>query len=274
MAQGPGNGEALPLQARVRDAAPRRHPGQGQARLRTAHQRLAPHLRAVSRAGAGHASVQSEPGAWVLRDRSDGGALPAPRGRPHRVLRRSAVVAPYAGALAQGPWRRRMSLRDRAIRAVSSALYHSRLLGPVATVAGYARPSRGFPILTFHRVNDDHDPFLPAMPTAVFAARIAHIARHYRVLTVEDLVERVRQGTAPRNALALTFDDGYRDTLTHAAPILAEHGLPSTIFLATGYIGTPQMAWFDRVALAFKLARRGDITLPARPPPPPPPPTH
>ena len=33
-----------------------------------------------------------------------------------------------------------MSLRDRAIRAVSSALYHSRLLGPVATAAGYARP--------------------------------------------------------------------------------------------------------------------------------------
>ena len=155
-----------------------------------------------------------------------------------------------------------MSLRHRAIRTLSSALYHSRLLGPVATAARYASAWGGFPILTYHRVNDDHDPFFPAVPTALFAAQIAHIARHYRVLTVEDLVERVRQGTAPRNALALTFDDGYRDTLTHAAPILAEHGLPSTIFLATGYIGTPQMAWFDRVALAFKLARRGDITLP------------
>ena len=107
-------------------------------------------------------------------------------------------------------------------------------------------PSRGFPILTFHRVNDDDDPFLPSMPTAVFAARMAHIARHYRVLAVEDLVERVRQGTAPRNALALTFDDGYRDNLSHAAPILAQHGLPATIFLATGYIGTPDVPWFDR----------------------------
>jgi peptidoglycan/xylan/chitin deacetylase (PgdA/CDA1 family) len=155
-----------------------------------------------------------------------------------------------------------MSLRDRAIRAISSTLYHSRLLGPVATAANYASPSRGFLILTYHRVNDDHDPFLPAMPTAVFAARIAHIARHYRVLAVEDLVERVRQGTAPRNALALTFDDGYRDNLSHAAPILAQHGLPATIFLATGYIGTPDVPWFDRVALAFKLSRNGEITLP------------
>jgi peptidoglycan/xylan/chitin deacetylase (PgdA/CDA1 family) len=155
-----------------------------------------------------------------------------------------------------------MSFRDRAVRAVSSALYHSRLLGPVSTVAGYASSKRGFPILTFHRVNDDHDPFLPAMPTAVFAARIAHIARHYRVLAVEDLLERARQGTAPRNALALTFDDGYRDNLSHAAPILARHRLPATIFLATGYIGTPDVPWFDRVALAFKLSRRKDVTLP------------
>jgi len=155
-----------------------------------------------------------------------------------------------------------MSLKNRAIRAVSSAVYHSRLLGPVAAAASYARPRVGFPILTFHRVNDDHDPFLPAVPTAVFAARMAHIARHYRVLTVEDLVERVRQGTVPSNTLALTFDDGYRDSLSHAAPILAQHGLPATIFLATGYIGTPDVPWFDHVALAFKLARRREVTLP------------
>ena len=155
-----------------------------------------------------------------------------------------------------------MSLRDRAMRAGSSALYHSRLLGPVVAAVSYASPGRGFPILTFHRVNDDHDPFMPAMPTTVFAARIAHIARHYRVLTVEDLVERARQGTVPRNALALTFDDGYRDNLTHAAPILVQHRLPATIFLATGYIGTPDVPWFDHVALAFKLARRRDVTLP------------
>lgn len=159
-----------------------------------------------------------------------------------------------------------MSLRSRAIRTLSSALYYSRLLGSVATVARYARGWAGFPILTYHRVNDENDPFFPAVSTARFASQIAHIARYYRVLTVEDLVERVRRGAAPRNALALTFDDGYRDSLTHAAPILAQRGLPATIFLATGYIGTPEMPWFDRVALAFKLARRAEITLPGGPP--------
>ncbi|HET7875083.1 MAG TPA: hypothetical protein VFN71_06115, partial [Methylomirabilota bacterium] len=90
-----------------------------------------------------------------------------------------------------------MSFRDRAIRALSSALYHGRLLGPLATAVARARPAAGFPILAFHRVNDDNDPFSPAVPTALFAGRMAHIARHYRVLTVEELVERVRGGKAP-----------------------------------------------------------------------------
>jgi peptidoglycan/xylan/chitin deacetylase (PgdA/CDA1 family) len=154
-----------------------------------------------------------------------------------------------------------VSLKARAIRAVSSALYRSRLLGPVAAAASYARPAAGFPILTFHRVNDDHDPFFPAVPTPVFEERMAYIARHYLVLTVEELVERMQRGAAPRNALAITFDDGYRDTLTHAAPVLARHGLRATIFLATGYIGTPEPPWFDRVAQAFKLARAAEIAL-------------
>jgi peptidoglycan/xylan/chitin deacetylase (PgdA/CDA1 family) len=52
--------------------------------------------------------------------------------------------------------------------------------------------------------------------------------------------------------------------LSHAAPILAQHRLPATIFLATGYIGTPDVPWFDDVALAFKLSRRRDLALPGR----------
>ena len=78
------------------------------------------------------------------------------------------------------------------------------------------------------------------------------MARTYRVLPLTDLVEQLRRGGLPRNALAITFDDGYRDNLTHAAPILARLGLPATIFLATGFIGTAEVPWFDRLAQGFK----------------------
>ena len=154
-----------------------------------------------------------------------------------------------------------MSIRSRTIGALSSALYHGGLMKPVTAAAGRVRAPRGFPILTFHRVNDEQDPFFPSRPTAVFAARMEHIARHYVVLPVEELVERMQSGRVPPNALALAFDDGYRDNLTHAAPILARHGLPATIFLVTGCVGTPEMLWFDQLALAFKTATRRHVSL-------------
>jgi peptidoglycan/xylan/chitin deacetylase (PgdA/CDA1 family) len=112
-------------------------------------------------------------------------------------------------------------------------------------------------------VNDHRDPFFAALPTTVFERQVQHLARHYTVLPVEELVDRMGTGAIPRNAAAITFDDGYRDTLTHAAPILAAHGLPATVFLATGFIGTTEVPWHDRLATAFKLSPRSSVIAPS-----------
>lgn len=141
------------------------------------------------------------------------------------------------------------------IRWAAAALHATGALRLLAGAAGYARRAPAFPILTFHRVNDDGDPFFPSVPAAVFEAQMVYLAGAYRVLPLEDLVERMRRGGLPRNAVAITFDDGYRDNLTHAAPILARHGLPATIFLSTGFVGTAEVPWFDQVAMALKKTR-------------------
>jgi peptidoglycan/xylan/chitin deacetylase (PgdA/CDA1 family) len=154
-----------------------------------------------------------------------------------------------------------MNGRTRAVRALSTAVYRSGLIGPMAAMAGRLRGAASVPILTFHRVNDEQDPFFPSLSTGVFSARMEHIARHYVVLPIEDLADRLRDGRAPSNALALTFDDGYRDSLTHAAPILARYGLPATIFLTTGYVGTSEMPWYDLLALGLKTTRREAVSL-------------
>ena len=147
-------------------------------------------------------------------------------------------------------------------RWAASTLYHTPFPRTRVMLEGYARAGAAFPILGYHRVNDDDDPFFPSLPSAVFESHMAYLARSYRVMTVEDLVESMRRGTVPRNAIALTFDDGYRDNLTHAAPILARYGLPATIFLTTGLIGTGEVSWFDRVATAFKTATAESIVAP------------
>src|SRR5262249_39812904 len=104
--------------------------------------------------------------------------------------------------------------------------------------------------------------FVAAVPTEVFERHMAFVAHTYSILPVEEAVDRLQHGRLPRRALAITFDDGYRDTLTHAAPILAHHGVPATVFLATGFIGTGEGPWFARLAHALKCTRATSVSTP------------
>lgn len=149
------------------------------------------------------------------------------------------------------------------LRGLANGLHRVGLTGTLAAASGYLRREPAFSIFTYHRVNDHRDPFFPALPTEVFERQMEYIARHYVVHPVEDLVERMARGRVPRNAVAITFDDGYRDNLTHAAPILARYRLPATVFLATGFIATGEVPWYDRLATALKLSSRTHLALPS-----------
>ena len=63
-----------------------------------------------------------------------------------------------------------MSTRTRAqaLRWCATALYHTGVLRVLTPAINYASRRPRFQILTYHRVNDDHDPFFPATPTSIF----------------------------------------------------------------------------------------------------------
>ena len=130
-------------------------------------------------------------------------------------------------------------------------------------VAGtLALASRGrLSILIFHRVVLQRDPLLPNEPTAdEFDALLSHLKARFSVLALGDAVERLYTHTLPRAALAITFDDGYADNLTVAAPRLRKHALPATLFVATGYLDGGIM-WNDRVIAAFRSTSLPEIDL-------------
>jgi peptidoglycan/xylan/chitin deacetylase (PgdA/CDA1 family) len=64
--------------------------------------------------------------------------------------------------------------------------------------------------------------------------------------------------------VAITFDDGYQDNYLYAHPILRRYGLPATLFVATGYIGTGRVLWNDRVAWAIKHTERNNTEFVSR----------
>jgi peptidoglycan/xylan/chitin deacetylase (PgdA/CDA1 family) len=115
-------------------------------------------------------------------------------------------------------------------------------------------------ILYFHRINDDRDPFFPAMSTRLFEREMQFLARYYKVVSLDQLVDHLDRND-PGTPLTITFDDGYQDNFTHAFPILQRYGLPATIFLTTGSIDTREPLWFEQLSLALKKTAREYLEL-------------
>ncbi len=115
-------------------------------------------------------------------------------------------------------------------------------------------------ILYYHRVNDDNDPYFPAISTRLFEQEMRYLARHYKVVSLAGLLDCLAEGS-PEPVVAITFDDGYQDNHQYAFPILQRFGLPATIFLTTGSIDSGEPLWFEKLALAVKKTAQEYIDL-------------
>jgi peptidoglycan/xylan/chitin deacetylase (PgdA/CDA1 family) len=109
----------------------------------------------------------------------------------------------------------------------------------------------------YHRVAAVRvDPWELAVHPDGFAAHLAVLRATRQPLAMSELVDRAHRGTLPRNAVAVTFDDGYADTLRQAQPRLAAAGVPATLFLATAFVGQGVEYWWDE--LARSILERND----------------
>jgi peptidoglycan/xylan/chitin deacetylase (PgdA/CDA1 family) len=109
-------------------------------------------------------------------------------------------------------------------------------------------------IVMYHRVIDQFDPLSPYTPTAeIFDRHMETLANGFKVLPLSEGIDRLKSGSLPRRAACVTFDDGYRDNYTVAAPVLKRYGLPATIFVSTGFLDGGRM-WNDSVIEAVRRA--------------------
>jgi peptidoglycan/xylan/chitin deacetylase (PgdA/CDA1 family) len=105
-------------------------------------------------------------------------------------------------------------------------------------------------ILMYHRVAEPAlDPWGLAVPARTFEDQIAALRRWRRPMAMDEFVGGIGTGKLPRDAVAITFDDGYRDNFDSAKPILEAAGVPATMFLTTGHIGSEKPYWWDELAL-------------------------
>jgi glycosyltransferase involved in cell wall biosynthesis/peptidoglycan/xylan/chitin deacetylase (PgdA/CDA1 family) len=101
----------------------------------------------------------------------------------------------------------------------------------------------GVRVLGYHRVSDDGD--VLATPTAAFRRHLEALAASgVEVLALPDALQRLREPVAGRHA-CITFDDAFADVARNAAPLLAEHGFPATVFVPTAIVdGRAAYTWY------------------------------
>jgi peptidoglycan/xylan/chitin deacetylase (PgdA/CDA1 family) len=107
-------------------------------------------------------------------------------------------------------------------------------------------------VLAYHNVLPDG--VAPAgdrslhLARSAFVEQIEWIARRYRIVPLSDVF-----ATSARRSVAITFDDAYRGAVTVALPELAQRGLPATMFVVPGAVGSHHTFWWDRFASADGL---------------------
>lgn len=112
-------------------------------------------------------------------------------------------------------------------------------------------------VLMFHRVLPANDPAFALAEREFtftldgFRRTLDFVQRHYRVVSLGDLQAACQgQQPLPPNPVLITFDDGWRDTLTHAAPELARRGLPAVLFLASEVVALESPRWWQDTLVA------------------------
>ena len=87
-------------------------------------------------------------------------------------------------------------------------------------------------------------------------------ASPFPVLSIDDIV-LINQGSikAPSFAYAITFDDGFSNNFSIAAPLLAKYNLPATFYLSTSLIGSSSIFWVDYLELIVAFSYVNTISI-------------
>jgi peptidoglycan/xylan/chitin deacetylase (PgdA/CDA1 family) len=118
-------------------------------------------------------------------------------------------------------------------------------------------------ILTFHRVRPAAaDAFQPNSGIEITPAFLEEIITGLRradvdIISIDEAWKRIVAGRSGKRFVVLTFDDGFRDNLEFAWPILKRQGAPLTIYVSSSFADGTGLLWW--VVLERAIARNASI---------------
>ena len=126
-------------------------------------------------------------------------------------------------------------------------IYISKQFSYLAEIMGSPWKGKGA-ILMYHRVlpdekiNEDLNIGL-AVPSSVFEKQIKALIAKYKLCTMDEFISGLRKDKNEFK-ITITFDDGYKDNLLHALPILEKFNVPASIYITTSFLKEEVNLWW------------------------------
>jgi peptidoglycan/xylan/chitin deacetylase (PgdA/CDA1 family) len=138
--------------------------------------------------------------------------------------------------------------------AAAGAFYYSGLSSLWLSIRGGVLRKHGICVIGLHRVLTDSERQRSSSLDAIvmreesFANTLEYLGRHFEVISLGTFIKNLREGSSGGKPQCLiTFDDGWRDNLTTALPLLQRHAMPAVVFVVTSFIEQRQTFWVERL---------------------------
>ena len=115
-------------------------------------------------------------------------------------------------------------------------------------------------ILMYHRFSERRDH--RAVSIDAFARQMKHISKNFEVVTLHQAMTEYSRGSKlSKPQVVVTVDDGYKDFISVAMPVLGDLNLPATVFVTTGVVSGEQWMWPDALEYVLIKAESGEYAL-------------
>lgn len=114
----------------------------------------------------------------------------------------------------------------------------------------------------FHRVNPKRDQLWDPMDVKLFEKTIKYLSKNFSIVLFEDIVEnRISVNSTNKKIATIMFDDGYKDNVEFALPILEKYKLKASFYVVTDCIDLNILTWTHKLEFSFQNTSKSKINL-------------
>jgi len=116
-------------------------------------------------------------------------------------------------------------------------------------------------VFSFHRVHPISDNLWDPISPELFEKIIKYISARFDIQTLEHVLSNISSFTSAKKTACIVFDDGYKDNIEYAIPVLQKYKIRASFYVVTDCIDKQILTWTHQLAYTFQNTKISKIDL-------------